>query len=239
MAVDWGQAAMGALGGAATGGTLGSFFPVVGTAIGAGLGAVGGGLAGLFSKKKKPFQESPNKFNPQQQQVLMQLLQQGQSDLQNPYAGFEPFEQRAKNRFTSESIPEIAERFTSMGGSDTRRSSALEGTLGGARSDFELGLEGLRQQYGQQNKQNALQLLQTGLQPQTEQMYMGAQQGVGSQIAEMGGNVLGSYLGGGGDFGLGASSAGNAGNIFSKWTPQQKKSLFDALKKWKLGRGGI
>ena len=236
---NFGQGALGALGGAASGATLGSVIPGIGTAIGAGVGGLAGGLTGLFSKNKKPFQETPNKFNPQQQQALMQLLSQGQAGLQNPTAGFQPIEDYARSKFQRESIPGLAERFTSLGGSDTRGSSDFAGMLGGAQSEFDQGLAALRAQYGQQGQQNALQLLQTGLQPQTDQMYMGEQQGIGDQIAEMGGNALGTYLGGGGDFGLGASSAGNVGGLFSKWTPQQKSALLNALRQWKSSQGGI
>ena len=123
-----------------------------------------------FLGEQEQYQRTPTQ-TPQGMTALQQLLESGSQDLQNPYQGFEPFEQRAKNKFQSESIPLLAERFTEAGGSDTRGSSDFAGMLSGAQSDFDLGLEGLRQQYGQQNKQNALQRIQTGLTPQFETQH--------------------------------------------------------------------
>ncbi len=192
---NWGGAASGALGGASAGATIGSFFPVVGTAIGAGLGALGGGLAGLFTGGKGKFKQSPNKYNPQQQSALNATLQQGLQGLQNPTAGFEPIEKYAQNKFKSESIPGLAERFTSMGGSDTGRSSDFAGMLGGAQSDFDLGLAALKSQYGMQNQQNALSLLQTGLTPQTSQYYEPGNAGIGPDLLKAGTNAASNYFG--------------------------------------------
>jgi hypothetical protein len=192
---NWGGAASGALGGAAAGATAGSFFPVIGTGIGAAGGALLGGLAGLFTGGPGEYKQSPNKFNPQQQSALNNLLQQGQQGLQNPTAGFEPIEQQAQRRFKSQSLPGLAERFTALGGSDTRGSSDFAGMLGGAQSDFDLGLAALKSQYGMQNQQNALSLLQTGLTPQTDQYYEPGNGGVGPQLLNAGTNAASNYFG--------------------------------------------
>lgn len=228
MAWNWGQGGMGALSGAAGGAASGAMFGPWGLGIGAGLGGLAGLFSGGFQGDNTGFEQSPNKFSPEQQKVLMQLLQQGQQGLQNPTAGFEPIEKYARNKFASESIPSLAERFTAMGGSDTRGSSDFAGMLGGAQSEFDQGLAAYKAQYGQQGQQNALQLLQMGLQPQNENIYFGQRPNLGGQLLEMGGNIAGSYAAGGGKFpGFGGSS-GNSG-----FTPKSTSRLPELLKLYK------
>jgi hypothetical protein len=206
----------GGFGGASTGATIGAIGGPPGSAIGAGIGGLigllGGGLTRNKNKKngnkmqqgqiQNGFGESPNKYNQQQQQALNLSLSKGQELLNNPYAGFEPIETAARNKFQRQSIPGLAERFTALGGSDTKGSSDFAGALGGAQSEFDQGILALRAQYGQQGTQNALRMLQLGLDPQTEQIYFGETPSVGSQLFEQGGNLLGQYLGAGGDFGI-------------------------------------
>jgi hypothetical protein len=160
------------------------------------------------------FQVSPNKFNQGQQGALGNLLERGQAGLEDPYAGFEPIETYAQNKFKRESIPGLAERFTSLGGSDTRPGRDLENQLYGAQSEFDQGLAAMRAQHGQQGIQNSLQMLQLGLTPQTEQVFVSPNQNstsvqsrspsIGSQFASSVGNSLGSYFANGGDFGYSA-----------------------------------
>ena len=71
----------GGFAGAASGASLGSAFGPVGTAI----GAIGGGILGLFGKKKK--KRKVSRFDPQQQQLYNQQMQalQGQGPLSNLY----------------------------------------------------------------------------------------------------------------------------------------------------------
>ena len=170
MAFNLGGAATGGLGGAAAGATLGSIFPGIGTAIGAGVGGIGGLLAGGLTGSKGKFEQTPNLYNPQQQNVLNAFLQQGQQAYNNPYGGFEPIEQQARLGFAGKTIPSLAERFTSMGGHGTGAlSSPVFATqLGEAGVDLESQLAALRAHYGQQGQQNAMQLLQMGvIDPQT------------------------------------------------------------------------
>jgi hypothetical protein len=241
MAFNWKGGTGGGLGGAATGAQAGSFFGPIGTAIGAGLGGIAGllsgGLSGNVRKKNvnrpygsgvqnqdvEGFQQSPNKFSPEQQAALNALLAQGQTNLANPTAGFEPIETAARSKFQRESIPSLAERFTALGGSDTRGSSDFAGMLGGAQSEFDQGLAALKAQYGQQGQQNALNMLQLGLTPQNEQT-------LGGQIVETGGNLLSQYLAGGGNFGLGQNKkAQEQGSITSKTIDQDKLKLLAQL----------
>lgn len=125
------------------------------------------GLSGATAKKGKWSQLST--LNPQQQQAQMQALQQALQGLQNPYQGFQPIEDQARTQFQTNTIPGLAERFTAMGGG--QRSSAFQGALGSAASGFEQGLGALKSQYGFQNKQQNLQQLGQGLQPNFENVY--------------------------------------------------------------------
>jgi len=260
MPFNWKSGTGGGLGGAALGAKIGSVIPGLGTAIGAGLGGLAGLLSGGLSGnvKKDPktgltanqmieqnifdsdgqnqnagFSQSPNKFSPEQQTALNALLTQGQTSLANPTAGFEPIETYARDKFKRESIPGLAERFTALGGSDTRGSSDFAGMLGGAQSEFDQGLASLRAQYGQQGQQNALNMLKLGLTPQNEQIYFGTSPSLGNQIAETGGNLLGQYLAGGGDFGLSGSrqnkKAQEQGSITSKTLDKDKLKLLAQL----------
>jgi len=195
MAFNYGGAATGALGGAASGATLGSVVPGVGTAIGAGLGGLAGLFAGGFTGSKGKFKQTPNKFSPQQQNVLNMLLQQGQQGLQNPLTGFGDVESYAKNQFHGSIVPSIAERFTSLGGAGTGANSGFQGALGSAGAGLASELAALRQQYGTQNQQNSLQLLQLGLEPQTENYYQSGEAGVGPQLLTAGAGAASNYFG--------------------------------------------
>lgn len=171
------------------------------TAAAAAAGATTPGIEGGY-------QTSPNLYSPEQQNVLNYLLSQGKTQLENPYGGFEPIEQQARSKFQSESLPSIAERFSALGGSDTRYSSDLTGSLAGAQSEFDQGIAALRAQYGLENQGRALDLLRMGLTPQTEQHYFPAQPplpqvpSTGERTLEAGTGLLSNYLQGGGDFGI-------------------------------------
>jgi len=117
----------------------------------------------LFGKpaEEKRFQ----RYTPEQESALNQLLQQG---LQG--ADFGGIEDIARKRFQEETVPTLAERFTSMGAGG-QRSSAFESALGRAGSDLESQLAGLRGQFG-------MQQLGMGLQPRFESAYMPSQPGM-------------------------------------------------------------
>jgi hypothetical protein len=188
---NYGAGAAGALSGAATGAALGSFFPGVGNGIGAVGGGLLGGLSGLYGGDKNNFltgsqgqmQNTPN-FTPQQQGVQNQALQQlmqlmGQQGQPN-YSGFQPIEDRARQQFNTQTVPGLAERFTSLGGG--QRSSAFQGALGQYGSDLNSQLSALRSQYGvqqQQLGQNQLSSLSNiGFQPSFQNQYTTGQPGL-------------------------------------------------------------
>lgn len=133
-----------------------------------------------FLSGTAPQTQQFQRFTPQQQTALNQILGQATSGLQNqkPF-DFAPIEQQARTQFKTDTIPSIAERFTAMGSGP--RSSNYLPALGAAGSNLEQSLASLRanvglQQQGQQ--QNFLQnLLGLGLTPQFETGYTPAQPG--------------------------------------------------------------
>jgi hypothetical protein len=181
MAANWLGGLHGTLGGAGAGAALGSVVPGIGTAIGGAIGGIGGGIAGLFGGGNKGGVKQAQTLNPQQQQVLQMLLQQGQQGLQNPYAGFGPIAQQARNQFNQQTVPGLAERFTSMG-KNSLSSGAFTSQLGQAGAGLEEALAAMQSQYGQQNHQNALQTLSLGLSPSFQNFYLNSQPGLGENL---------------------------------------------------------
>jgi len=129
-------------------------------------GAIGGALTGIggkglskFLTGNKPRQEQFQRFTPEQQSALDQLLQQGMEGLD--ISGVEGL---ARKRFQEETVPTLAERFTSMGAGG-QMSSAFQSALGRAGSDLEAQLAALRSQFG-------MQQVGLGLQPRFDTGYM-------------------------------------------------------------------
>ncbi len=149
------------------------------------------------------------KYGQQQQgsvdALLGQLRSMGMQGLQNPQQGFAPIEEASRRGFENRTIPLLAERF---GGLNATGSSGYKNALTGAGTDFELGLNAQRQQFGQQNIGQLLQMLQLGLQPSTENIYTPQGPGFGSQLA----GGLGTGVGLAGTLGLGGA-LGSAGGL--------------------------
>ena len=147
----------------------------------AGTGAALGGLAG----KEGVFGGSPGKemqfqrFNPEQQQGQSAMLQKALGGLGGNQFDFAPIEQHARTQFKEQGIPSIAERFTQMGGSDTRLGSS---GFGQALSSGEKGLdEGLAAQkagYGLDQQKMLMGLLGLGMTPQYDTAYRPRQAGL-------------------------------------------------------------
>ena len=136
-------------------------------------------------------------FNPQQQQAFSQILQQALSGLQNPTQGFEPIAQNARQQFNTQTIPSLAERFTSMGGDSRQQSSAFAGALGSASSGLDSQLAALKAQYGLQNQNSLQNLLGMGLTPQFENVFKPRQPGfLESLLGEAGKALVGGVAGG-------------------------------------------
>lgn len=140
---------------------------------------------------------SINKYNPQQQSVLSNLLGSGLQGLQNPYEGFAPIAQQARSQFQRQTVPTLAERFAGSG-NNALSSGAFASQLGEAGAGLEQGLAALQAQYGLQNRGQLLQQLGMGLTPQYEHQYMPREQGFWepflAQLLSQGGESLGKAL---------------------------------------------
>lgn len=142
----------------------------------------------FFTGKNPQLLQLPN-FTPEQQQALSYLLQNGLGGLQQNQFDFGPIEQEARGNFYNQTIPTLAERFTAMG--NGQRSSAFQGALGRAGAGLETSLAGLKSKYNLLGQQNAMSQIQTGLSPQYQNMYQGAQGGFLQGIAPAVGQVAG------------------------------------------------
>jgi len=117
----------------------------------------------------KPQQERRiDRFTGEQGSALDQLLQQGGQN-----ANFQGIEDLARKRFQENTIPSLAERFTSFG-QGGQRSSDFMGAAAGAGADLESQLGGLRGQFGMQQLQQGLQpRFDTTMQPGTPGVAQG------------------------------------------------------------------
>lgn len=145
------------------------------------------------------------KFGPGLQPGIDQLIKQSLGQLStNQQGGFKPIADQARQKFQTETIPGLAERFTALG--NGQRSSAFQGALGSAASGLESNLASGEAQYGLQQNQQLMQLLQL-LQPET--VFAPESQGFLSSLlggAAPGlGSATSSLLGG-----LGSSASGSA-----------------------------
>jgi len=125
------------------------------------------------------------RFNPQQQSALGEMLSGSMKGLMGNQFDFGPIEAQARQGFRQQTVPSIAERFSSMGSGGGQRSSAFSGSLGQAATGLESNLASMRSQYDLQQQNKLMQMLQMALQPQFENVYMGGQ-----------GGLLGSLMGG-------------------------------------------
>lgn len=156
------------------------------------------GLSDFFLGTDPKIQQAPrlgpNQLGLQNQgiQQLLQLLQGGglgQGGGQAP--SFAPIAKQAQTRFSTQTVPALAERFTALGG---RNSSAFQGALGAAGAGLQENLAGMESQYGlQQNAQNQnlmKLLLGLSLSPQFENIAFGGQPGAFHGAAQAAGSIL-------------------------------------------------
>lgn len=158
-----------------------------------------GGLRDFFTGTPQQVHQLPTQ-TAQGADVLSQLLSMGSKGLQNPYAGFEPIAQQARNNFNQNTVPQLAERFT--GGTGGGLSSpSFASQLGQAGAGLNSNLAAQQSQYGQQNIGQLLQMLQLGLKPQFQNFETGGQGGflqeIFPQLAKAGLGAAGSYATGG------------------------------------------
>jgi len=147
------------------------------TMLGLSAGAAGlGALGSLFGKSQKAQTTQLPILSPQQQAWQQQAGQMAMQGLQDPSQGFDPIAQRARSQFQTQTIPSLAERFTSFG-QGGQRSSDFMGAAAGAGADLEEGLAAQGAQYGLQNRGLLQQLLGIGMQPGFDNIYQPGQMG--------------------------------------------------------------
>lgn len=148
-----------------------------------------GALGSLFGKSQKAQTTQLPTLSPQQQALQAQAGQMAIEGLQDPTRGFDPIAQQARSRFQTQTMPSLAERFTSFG-QGGQRSSDFMGAAAGAGADLEEGLAAQASQYGLQNRGLLQQLLGMGMQPGFENIYqpeqMGGLQRFGTSLFEQG-----------------------------------------------------
>lgn len=169
-------------------------------------GALAGGISSLLSRK--PRAQNISRLTPEQLGWQQQAGQQAIQGLQNPYEGFAPIANQAREQFQSSTVPSLAERFTSLGNS--QRSSAFQGALGQAGSGLESNLAALQSQYGLQNRGLLQQLLSQALTPSFDTIFQQHRPGfLESAFGGLSGG-LGQY---GAMQGLGMLGGGGMGNL--------------------------
>lgn len=148
---------------------------------------------GEFFTGTSPRYEAIQRFTPQQQQALSQLLNMGLQSAKP--VDFAPIAQQARSQFEQKTLPTIAERFTSMGGG-AQQSSAFPQILGSAGSELETNLASLQSQFGLQNQQSIFDLLRLGLTPQFEPKYVEGEPGFLESFGVPAAQAAAAYFGG-------------------------------------------
>jgi hypothetical protein len=126
------------------------------------------------------------RFDPKQQQAILQILQMALSGLRPGQFGaqFEPIAQEARTQFEQRGIPSIAERFTALGGEGGQRSAAFTQSLGQAQAGLEQGLASEKARFGLAQQSILSQLLGQGLTPFYETALQGKGPGFFSSVGQ-------------------------------------------------------
>jgi hypothetical protein len=132
---------------------------------------------------------------------MNQMGNQAMSGLGSNQFDFAPIEAKARQGFQQQTLPSIAERFSNMGSGGGQRSSAFAGSLGQAASGLDTNLAAMRSDYGMQQQNQLMQMLQMALQPQFENIYQQGQPGALHGL--FGGMGQGMGMGAGMGMGLG------------------------------------
>lgn len=135
--------------------------------------------------------ERINKYSPEQSGALNQLLSMGLSGLQQNQPSFAPIEANARKQYQEDTIPSLAQRFTSMG---AQNSSGFGDALARSGEHLESSLGALRGQFDMQNRSQLMQLLGMGMAPQDEIGYFAGRPGFLGQAGAGIAQGLGSFL---------------------------------------------
>lgn len=130
---------------------------------------------GAFGKDEMIHQLEP--YTEQQTGAMDFLLNNGQQQIQNPYQGFDPIKQDTLRTFFEDIVPQLQSRFNALG-DNSATSPILRTQLSSAGAGLAQRLASMQSMYGQQAQQNALQQIQTGLNPRSQFLQSGSTPGV-------------------------------------------------------------
>lgn len=145
----------------------------------------------LLGKKEKT--QEFRRFEPQQEQLLNQLLGGGQQLLPSGFefltsllsqdpSQMQAFERPALRQFEEQILPSIAERFTGQFGPGSMRSSAFGQQLGAAGAGLSERLQAQRGGLGMSALSQLQSLLSPGLAQRTDRVIRPAQPGLLQQV---------------------------------------------------------
>ena len=167
-------------------------------------------MAGPIQNIQSAFGNTPGsttsipRFGASGQNLLGNVRNAASNQLTNPPAtpragfNFAPIEQQAVTNFNQQTVPSIAERFTSMGG---QGGSGFAQALGSAGANLQQSLAALKAQYGFNQQGFDLQqqgldqsklgmLLGQGLQPENDNLFQPEQAGFAQAGAPFAGNAI-------------------------------------------------
>jgi hypothetical protein len=129
----------------------------------------------------------------QQQSPLFQILgEQGKQQYMNPYQGFDAIANQAQQNFRQNTLPSLAERFTSMG-KNSMTSPLFMSQMHNAGAGLDTQLASMKQMYGMKNRSQGLEALAMALTPQYQNIRLGAQPGamagIMPELMKFGGNL--------------------------------------------------
>jgi len=172
----------------------------LGALVGGGIGAIGGGAFGATAGSDKTqggestaaddlFWGTPEglqmleRFDPAQREAMIQALEQGVKNVENPYSGFDAIKQDALRTFFSDVVPRLQTMFSGSGNNSVS-SPILQTNISSAGAELASRLAAQQAQYGQTNKEFGLRQQELGLQPRySGGQYTPGQPGLWSSLA--------------------------------------------------------
>jgi hypothetical protein len=127
--------------------------------------------------------------------------------------------------YQKQTVPSLAERFTSMGAGNALSSPAFANQLAGAGQDLSTNLAAQMAQYGQHQQALGQNLMGMGMHPEFENYYQPPEQGFWSGLL------------GGASKGLGAMGSAGFQKDYSDWSDKKSGNDLGSILK-KLGVGG-
>jgi hypothetical protein len=212
MAVNWGNAASGAVSGASAGSAFGPWGAGIGGAIGGVTGALSGG-----NKKPKPGSDiwQQSLLNPQQQGLHSQLVNAGMGSgaggafgtaadyyrnlLSDNSADYNAFAAPQLRQYNEDIIPGISEQFAGMGSGGLSSSGFRNAQIQGA-TDLSERLGAIRANLRQAGAQGLTNIGQLGLNPVVENLRNTPQQGFWGGLAQGVGAALPGLVSQAGDW---------------------------------------